>query len=280
MKQYYKIGEISKLYGIGTDSLRYYEDVGILSPIRGENGYRMYQVDNIWKLNVIRDLRRREVPMEYIKQYLQGERRVEDTKELFREGILQINRRMQELIAIRQEFERCYYNIDIGSSTPLDQTFHMIEEPRRYVAYLDIYQEGYDEKEYDMMVKKLQNAHENFPLIGNSSKGAVLDKEEVLQGRYNRFIGTFFTVDTPTDPATFLREGTYLTTYYHGGYDNTARLLPRMLEYASSKGYRLAGHVLEIYVLDIHETAHPEEFVTKLQFRVEPVASKEGKTDE
>ena len=29
MKDYYKIGEISRLYGIGTDSLRYYEELGI-----------------------------------------------------------------------------------------------------------------------------------------------------------------------------------------------------------------------------------------------------------
>ena len=38
MKQYYTIGEISKIYQIGTDSLRYYEKLGILSPRRGANG--------------------------------------------------------------------------------------------------------------------------------------------------------------------------------------------------------------------------------------------------
>ncbi len=28
MKQYFKIGEISKLYKIGVDSIRYYEEIG------------------------------------------------------------------------------------------------------------------------------------------------------------------------------------------------------------------------------------------------------------
>ena len=32
MKQFYKIGEISKLYQIGPDSLRYYEELGLLNP--------------------------------------------------------------------------------------------------------------------------------------------------------------------------------------------------------------------------------------------------------
>ena len=43
-KEYYKIGEISTLYGIGADSLRYYEEIGILKPRRDSNGYRMYSI--------------------------------------------------------------------------------------------------------------------------------------------------------------------------------------------------------------------------------------------
>lgn len=34
MKNYYKINEISKLYNIGVDSIRYYEELGILHPKR------------------------------------------------------------------------------------------------------------------------------------------------------------------------------------------------------------------------------------------------------
>ena len=57
MKHYYRIGEIVELYGVGPDSLRYYEKLGILKPHRGENNYRMYHIHDLWRLNVIRDLR-------------------------------------------------------------------------------------------------------------------------------------------------------------------------------------------------------------------------------
>ena len=67
MKDYYKIGEISRLYGIGTDSLRYYEELGILKPRRDQNGYRLYSLKDIYKLNVIRDLRLLDFSMEQIK---------------------------------------------------------------------------------------------------------------------------------------------------------------------------------------------------------------------
>ena len=57
MKDYYKIHEISKLYGIGVDSLRYYERLGGIRPGRDVNGYRLYSLKDMYKLNIIRDLR-------------------------------------------------------------------------------------------------------------------------------------------------------------------------------------------------------------------------------
>lgn len=37
-----KIGELSARTGVSIRSLRYYEEQGLLSPIRGDNGYREY----------------------------------------------------------------------------------------------------------------------------------------------------------------------------------------------------------------------------------------------
>ena len=55
MKKHFKIGEISKLYNIGVDSIRYYEEIGLIKPERSNSGYRYYSIHDIWRLNVIRD---------------------------------------------------------------------------------------------------------------------------------------------------------------------------------------------------------------------------------
>jgi len=70
MKNYYKISVISKLYDIGVDSLRYYERLGILTPKRDTNGYRLYNLTDLYKLNIIRDLRALDFSMMQIKEYL------------------------------------------------------------------------------------------------------------------------------------------------------------------------------------------------------------------
>ena len=71
MKEYYKISEIAKLYGIGADSLRYYEKIGVLRPRRAENGYRMYGLKDIYKLSILRDLRRLDFSVPQIREYLE-----------------------------------------------------------------------------------------------------------------------------------------------------------------------------------------------------------------
>ena len=70
MKKYFKIGEISKLYNIGVDSIRYYEEIGIIHPERSSSGYRHYSIHDVWRLNVIRDLRSIGFTMEQIREYL------------------------------------------------------------------------------------------------------------------------------------------------------------------------------------------------------------------
>lgn len=47
MKKYYTIGEVSKIYDIATDSLRYYEKKGLVIPQRRDNGYRIYSLEEI-----------------------------------------------------------------------------------------------------------------------------------------------------------------------------------------------------------------------------------------
>ncbi len=104
MKQFYKINEISKLYNIGPDSLRYYEKLGLLSPKRGKNNYRLYTLDDLWRLNIIRDLRRLGFPMEKIREYMDN-RSVENTRKLLTEELDAIHQQIQELNRLQKNVE-------------------------------------------------------------------------------------------------------------------------------------------------------------------------------
>ena len=81
MKDLYKIHEIARLFHLHPDTLRYYEEKGLLHPLRGESGYRMYTIQDVCALNVIRSLRELDLPTEDIRAYLER-RSVEETLSL------------------------------------------------------------------------------------------------------------------------------------------------------------------------------------------------------
>ena len=111
MKEYYKIGEISNLYNIGTDSLRYYEEMGILHPKRDDNGYRMYSINDIRKLNIIRELRSIGFSINEIKAHL-ADFNLQKTKELFIKAIDTIDEKICQLEQLRNQLAERVEDID------------------------------------------------------------------------------------------------------------------------------------------------------------------------
>lgn len=101
MKDYYKIGEIFKIYGIGRDLLMYYEEIGILRLVRDINGYRMYNILDIWKLNLIKEFRSLNFLMKKIKEYL-DDRSIEFMKNILNEEFDLIDKKIVEFISYKE----------------------------------------------------------------------------------------------------------------------------------------------------------------------------------
>lgn len=54
MKSYYRSGELARLAGVSTDTLRHYERLGLIAkPRRSSNGYREYSADTPDRVRVI-----------------------------------------------------------------------------------------------------------------------------------------------------------------------------------------------------------------------------------
>ena len=98
MKDSYTIHEIASLYGVGPDALRYYERLGLVKPRRAENGYRIYDLNDIYRLTIIRDLRSLGFSMERIGEYLK-DLSVSNTLQLLDEERRLIREKMRALRA-------------------------------------------------------------------------------------------------------------------------------------------------------------------------------------
>lgn len=68
-----KVGELSKQTGLTVRALHHYDKLGLLSPsVRSEAGYRLYGPKDIQRLNHILALRQLDIPLEEIRQMLDG----------------------------------------------------------------------------------------------------------------------------------------------------------------------------------------------------------------
>lgn len=76
-----KIKQVEELVDITRKNIRFYEEQGLLSVGRAENGYREYGMEDVKRLKQIRLLRRLSVPIEDIKQLLGGKYTLEDVLE-------------------------------------------------------------------------------------------------------------------------------------------------------------------------------------------------------
>lgn len=67
------VKEISKITGISIRTLRYYDEIGLLKPARvTEAGYRLYDDQELQKLQEILFYKELEIPLSYIKKIMEN----------------------------------------------------------------------------------------------------------------------------------------------------------------------------------------------------------------
>jgi len=76
-----KIKQVEELVGITSKNIRFYENQGLLTPERAENGYREYHEQNIETLKKIKLLRKLGISVEEIRAVLNHNRSLEDCLE-------------------------------------------------------------------------------------------------------------------------------------------------------------------------------------------------------
>jgi DNA-binding transcriptional MerR regulator len=97
-----KIAEVSERYSISSDTLRYYERIGLIPPVnRNESGIRDYNEVDVRRVEFIKCMRSAGLPIEVLIEYVglvqQGDKTMEARKEILKEQREQLLARMKEM---------------------------------------------------------------------------------------------------------------------------------------------------------------------------------------
>ena len=107
-----KIKQVEELVGITSKNIRFYENQGLLTPERAENGYREYHEQNIEALKKIKLLRKLGISVEEIRTVLNHSRSLEDCLEKHlavlekeRENLLNMQRLSEAILQQRDSID-------------------------------------------------------------------------------------------------------------------------------------------------------------------------------
>ena len=270
-KRNYTISEISRLFGIGIDSLRYYERLGVVSPQRGSNGYRLYDLDDMYKLSLIKDLRRLDLPMKQIKDYLDRQT-VASTRELLDRERCMLEERIAQLQNDLKTVQEHAHELDDAQNRPVD-AIEMVSRANRRCVELSARIER--DAEMDFLIQRLHRQYEHIlPHLGMLEIGGALSVEDLDAGRANVYHSVFFVLEGLEDdedaPCDFMLEGgTYLVMRYRGPYEQNGAIYEQLLSYAALHRLEIAGPPYEFYEIDNRDTADPEEFLSRIEMRVD-----------
>lgn len=267
MKEYYKIGEISKLYNVGTDSLRYYERLGILKPKRDKNDYRMYSIYDIRTLNILRELRSIGFSVTDIKDHLSNFN-LKKTVNLFEAEISAVDKKISELKNLKEQLNERINSIGAAEKIVCDGKIKIKYMGKRYILKLS--ENVVREEDLDFIIKKLQAKYENsLYLIGNGQAGATIPFNYLNSGNYGHFDSAFYDVGPLDHYDETIPEGRYISLIVKGSYDTIPSNWKLMLDYISKNNLTPLSKAMEFYIIDNHDTGVEEEYITELQIQIE-----------
>lgn len=113
MQTAFFIGELSRKTGIPTQTIRYYEQQGLLQATeRTDAGYRLYSDAEVERMRFIQQAKLFGLTLEQVKQLMdvsaEGIAPCGHLQRMVGEHINDINRRIQELMAFKDELSRRY----------------------------------------------------------------------------------------------------------------------------------------------------------------------------
>jgi Cu(I)-responsive transcriptional regulator len=99
------VGTAARRSGLPAKTIRYYEDIGLISPARAGNGYRDYSSDDVHRLAFLRRARGLGFSIEDCRQlmalYRDKSRASHDVRELAKNHVAAIEEKVRELQSMR-----------------------------------------------------------------------------------------------------------------------------------------------------------------------------------
>lgn len=268
-KNLLKMKDITRLFDIGPDSIRYYEKVGLISPVRDkENNYRLYSLADVNRIMQIREMLSLGFSTDEISIFLNN-KTVGNTELLFEKELGAIDERMEALCKTRNSLKQRLTTIHKYAADPADETVRVLKLEERHCCMISDSNIP-NEKVSFSAASYMKACQSKTELIGACMCYTLDLKNSNPDSDYYRTYNVFLLDTDEYDKSNYiLPAGLYLSLIYRGAPVKTKQLMPRLFTYAEENGYAVTGLPIELGHIDRYETNLLEEFVIELELPVQ-----------
>ncbi|MEG6615996.1 MerR family transcriptional regulator [Peptococcaceae bacterium 1198_IL3148] len=266
--KYLTTGEFAKLCKVNKQTLFYYDQIGLLSPVfKNEKGYRFYSINQIELLYVIDLLKDLGMSLSDIKQYTQNK-----SPESF---LTLMYQKKEEIVKKRQEIEMKEKLIEtkialMEKASQLDFNRITLEHLPEATLYLSRNIENITDEEFVEVLSEFIDELNESQLDTGYPIGGIIKREQILKGEFSKYSYLYIEQPHPKDGYPYFQavKGDFLIGYHIGDDTSIHNTYKRLLSEMEPLDLALGDYVFEEYIYDTVVKNQKEHHVTKIMIQV------------
>lgn len=268
MKDKFLIGELSKIFNISTDTLRYYDKIELIKPEYDEkNDYRYYSIRDFFKLSRVLFFKNLDISLSEIKKYMCN-KNTSNLINLLKRKEEEIDIKINRLTNLKKNIQNKLELLE-NVNSELDQVI-VKKIPQRVGAFFDI-----NNLESDYEIKQTLKMNEKYLKISSwLFEGQIytsLSKEHMDEGILNKF--RYFIEIIPInselyEPLKIFPENDYACMTFIGPYEDMGKHYRILIRWIDENDYQIAGDSIEKNIVDYDFADSESEYITEIQIPI------------
>lgn len=272
-EKYYSIGQASKICDVSPRMLRYYEEVGLITPdkIMEESHYRYYTIATMRDVQAIRYLVTQGFSLEEIRQALINDdldrlqefflRKIEETERMIERYHQRLDSLKGWCSLIIEGKEALNHRSFAPYTKYLPEKLYFYYERERVANEEN--SEIYIETEY--FTKSKKDGHSMID-VGGAFNLHYQSWQERIENTYSRqkLLQTMYENSSSLESTTLFGGFKALCVYHIGDMQRIGDTYGKLIRWAEHHNFQLRGDCLERHVLDIYSTRDQNLFVTEI----------------
>jgi len=270
-KEFYSIGEVSKICNISKKALRFYDEIGLICPdmVCDDNSYRFYTRKTLLAVPIIKYYKQMGFKLDEVKESLEG-----NTYSAFEKHF---RKKIEELKELEKKTYEKYTSVKDWYELILEAEM-VIENGVNEVAvkYMDASDYCFMEQEFDYnyMESIINIDFTNYiESINNAITGPVMINFPNFQERMERKTDKVNIMQKTITPCceNEIKKfgGCMMAACYHiGPHETINETYQKIIAWAEAHNYNCDTESYERYVTDYWTTRKSEEFVTEIMIKI------------